>query len=155
MYELGIATQSLKPAHEYTPWVTIDGEHSFNEASAEGLEGFLCKGLLKLAPECKTQIQTSKKLPMKKCFREDAPKSSALLEVYYEALCGGCMDFITRQLHPTYMEFKEYLKVKLYPYGNTMTSPNLDPYGMNLGKDCKDMLSNHTMIVIDYYKQSD
>merc|ERR1712098_1037530 len=51
------------------------------------------------------------------CFREDAPTSSALIEVYYEALCGGCMDFITRQLHPTYMELKEHLNVKFYPYG--------------------------------------
>ena len=132
MYELGIATQSLKPAHEYTPWVTIDGHHYYDESSAESLESYLCSNYLKEAPECKMQTQMLKKLPAKMCFREDAPTSAVLIEVYYEALCGGCMDFITRQLHPTYMEFKEHLNVKFYPYGNTATSKNLDPYGMIL-----------------------
>lgn len=129
MYELGIATQSLKPAHEYTPWVTIDGHHYYDESSAESLESYLCSNYLKEAPECKMQTQMLKKLPAKMCFRENAPTSSVLIEVYYEALCGGCMDFITRQLHSTYMEFKEHLNVKFYPYGNTATSKNLDPYG--------------------------
>ena len=135
MYELGIATQSLKPAHEYTPWVTIDGEHSFDEGTG-GLETFLCSGLLKDAPECKQRTQIMRSAPAKMCYREDAPTTSTLIEVYYEALCGGCMDFITTELHPTYMQFKRYLSVQFYPYGNTMTSENLDPYGKHQSLFC-------------------
>ena len=130
MYELGIATQSLKPSHEYTPWVTINGEHSFDEGTG-GLESYLCNNLLKEAPECKQQTLTLMNAPLKKCYREDTPTTTVLIEVYYEALCGGCIEFITDHLHPVYMEFKKYLHVKLYPYGNTMMSKNLDPYGKN------------------------
>ena len=114
MYELGIATQSLKPAHEYTPWVTIDGEHSFDESTG-GLETFLCSGLLKDTPECKQRTQIMSSAPAKMCYREDAPTTSTLIQVYYEALCGGCMDFITTELHPTYMQFTKYLNVQFYP----------------------------------------
>jgi len=131
MYELGIATQSLKPAHEYTPWVTINGEHSFDEETG-GLEAFLCSDLLKNAPECKQRTQMMSTAPAMMCYREDAPTTSTLIQVYYEALCGGCIEFITTQLHPAYMQFKKYLNVQFYPYGNTVTSGNLDPYGLHV-----------------------
>ena len=135
MYELGIATQSLKPSHEYTPWVTINGEHSFDEGTG-GLESYLCNNLLKEAPECKQQTLTLMNAPLKKCYREDTPTTTVLIEVYYEALCGGCIDFITNHLHPVYMEFKKYLHVKFYPYGNTRMSKNLDPYGKTAQEFC-------------------
>ena len=43
MHEYALRTASLRPAHEYVPWVTIDGEH---EASAEedgGLLAAVCR----------------------------------------------------------------------------------------------------------------
>ena len=127
MYKLGIATASLKPPHEYTPWVTIDDEHS--DDAEDSLESFLCSGLLKEAPECKQQSTSLQSLSVKKCYREDTPVPSVSIELYYEALCGGCMEFITQQLLPTYMQLEKYLKVQLFPYGNTRVSKNLDPYG--------------------------
>jgi len=128
MYDLAIATQSLKPPHEYAPWVTFNGEHSWHheeKGDKGGLESYLCNNLLKEAPECKQQ-----NAQLQKYYREDDPATTVLIEIYYEPLCGGCMDFIINHLHPVYMELKKYLRVKLYPYGNTLMSKNLDRYGM-------------------------
>lgn len=130
MYKLGLATNSLKPPHEYTPWITINEEHSF--AEGPGLESFLCSDLLKEAPECKQQLQNIKTSSLNKCFREDSPAPTVLIEAYYEALCGGCMHFIQQLLEPTYTELHKYLNVQLYPYGNTRISKDLDPYGMHV-----------------------
>ena len=130
MYQLGIDTKSLEPPHEYTPWVTIDGEYSLS--ATKSLESFLCNGALKDAPECSVKSSTLKDPQVKNCYREDVPKPLVSIRAYYEALCGGCIHFITQELEPTYMKLKKYLNVQLYPYGNTRESKDLDPYG-NVG----------------------
>ena len=160
MYKLGVATNSLKPPHEYTPWLTVDGVHS--EVAEDNLEKFLCSGPLKGAPECSDQEITTMMLSppaIKKCYREDAPSTMVSIDVYYEALCGGCVEFITQQLQPTYPHLKKYLNVQLYPYGNTEMSEYLDPYGNkvycpysneNLHKNM--IKHNCRLNVIQYYK---
>ena len=127
MYELGVATKSLHPPHEYTPWITINDEHL--DGAQESLESFLCSGILKGVPECQEQNAQLTESSVRKCYREDTPVPLISIAVYYESLCGGCMGFITQELHPTYMQLQKYLNVELYPYGNTKIGEDLDPYG--------------------------
>ena len=127
MYQLGIATKSLEPPHEYTPWVTIDEEYSL--AATKSLESFLCDGALKDAPECLVRSRPLEDTHVVHCYREDVPDPLISIQAYYEALCGGCIHFITQELEPTYKKLKKYLNVQLYPYGNTRESKDLDPYG--------------------------
>ena len=127
MYQLGVATKSLDPPHEYTPWVTIDGKYSL--AATKSLESVLCNGALKDAPECLHKSSTLKDIELMNCYREDVPDPLVSIQAYYEALCGGCIHFITEELQPTYKKFKKYLNVELYPYGNTKESKDLDPAG--------------------------
>ena len=130
MYQLGIATKSLNPAHEYTPWVTVSGQHF--DAAESDLELFLCNGLLKNAPECKKKnvLNTQNEISIvKNCYRDDVPLPMVSIGAYYEPLCTGCVDYITNQLRPAYLKLNKYLNVELYPYGNTQISKNNDPYG--------------------------
>ena len=143
MYKLGVATKALKPPHEYTPWVTVNDVHS--DEAQESLESFLCSGILKGAPECHGPNTAISDSSVKKCYREDAPVPSVSIEVYYEALCGGCVGFITQELHPTYRQLKKYLNVQFYPYGNTRISKTPDPYG--------NMLDTITICIKKHYHQ--
>ena len=57
MYKLSVATASLKPPHQYAPWVTIDGKHSAD--AEDDLRSFLCKGSLKDVEECHSKTPLS------------------------------------------------------------------------------------------------
>merc|ERR1712136_323124 len=45
-------------------------------------------------------------------------KKSVNVTLAFESLCPGCRNFITSQLWPVYNELKDYMTVKLLPYGN-------------------------------------
>ena len=38
--------------------------------------------------------------------------------LYYEALCGGCHDWILNEMFPTYQKIGKYMEVDFVPYGN-------------------------------------
>jgi len=42
------------------------------------------------------------------------------IELYYESFCGGCQNFILKQLYPTFQKLysKGVFEIALYPYGN-------------------------------------
>ena len=40
------------------------------------------------------------------------------LVLYYEALCGGCHQWITDEMYPTYQKLGKYMDVEFVPYGN-------------------------------------
>lgn len=51
------------------------------------------------------------------------------IDVYYESMCPYSIDFITKQLWPTYQTLGNYMNVRLYPYGNARTVASKDMYG--------------------------
>ena len=42
--------------------------------------------------------------------------------LYYEALCGGCHDWITTELVSTYEKLGKYMDFEFVPYGNAHVS---------------------------------
>ena len=64
---------------------------------------------------------------IKRCFRDDVPTIS--VKVYYEALCPGCIHFLTSELSPTFQKLGKYIDLELFPYGNTKTEAVLDSEG--------------------------
>merc|ERR1712156_432707 len=40
------------------------------------------------------------------------------LTLYYEALCGGCHQWITGEFHETYQKLGQYIDIDFVPYGN-------------------------------------
>ena len=73
------------------------------------------------------ELFNRKRRGVAKCYREDIPTID--VKLYYEALCPGCEHFIKTGLYPTYGKLGKYLKIGLFPYGNTITNPILDPEG--------------------------
>ena len=61
------------------------------------------------------QLQETKVIS--RCYREDVPTID--VNLYYEALCPGCMNFVLNELYPTYQKLNKYINIKLFPYGNT------------------------------------
>jgi len=55
-----------------------------------------------------------------------SPAPPVRVDLYYEALCGGCRDFFTGQLYPTYQSLSAVMDVHLYAYGNAHHSNNTD-----------------------------
>ena len=43
---------------------------------------------------------------------------SVSVTLYYEALCGGCHDWITTELVSTYEKLGQYIDFEFVPYGN-------------------------------------
>merc|ERR1712002_419667 len=43
---------------------------------------------------------------------------SVTIDLYYEALCGGCHHFIIEQLQPAMQKLGKYIDVTIYPFGN-------------------------------------
>ena len=52
-----------------------------------------------------------------RCYREDIPTIS--VNLYYEALCPGCMNFVSHELYPMFQKLHKYVNLKLLPFGNT------------------------------------
>ncbi|XP_074038841.1 GILT-like protein 1 isoform X2 [Leptinotarsa decemlineata] len=48
--------------------------------------------------------------------------------VYYEALCGDSVDFITHQLYPHFSELSDYIDLELIPYGKAVHNYNNGSY---------------------------
>lgn len=63
-------TDALKPAHQYVPWVTINGVHTevMNDKCLSNLLAYLCANYLVKAPECKTVSQLPAVGHRDKCF---------------------------------------------------------------------------------------
>ena len=38
--------------------------------------------------------------------------------LYYEALCGGCHQWISDEMYPTYQKLGKYMDIDFVPYGN-------------------------------------
>ncbi|KAF2896205.1 hypothetical protein ILUMI_09964 [Ignelater luminosus] len=41
-----------------------------------------------------------------------------MVTLFYESLCPGCQEFITKQLYPAYPKLEAYITLDLVPYGN-------------------------------------
>ena len=64
-----------------------------------------------------------------RCYRDDVPTID--VNLYYEGLCGGCMNFVANELYPAYEKLGKYINLQLLPYGNTRTSDTPDSEGNN------------------------
>ena len=51
-----------------------------------------------------------------------------VVELYYESLCPGCREFITRMLGPTWDTMRDTgaMQIAVYPYGNANQTQNPD-----------------------------
>ena len=56
-------------------------------------------------------------ISVSRCYREDVPTID--VNLYYEALCPGCMNFVSTELYPMFQKLHKYVNLKLLPYGNT------------------------------------
>jgi len=50
--------------------------------------------------------------------KPNAKADHVKLVLYYEALCGGCHQWITDEMYPTYQKLGKYMDVEFVPYGN-------------------------------------
>ena len=82
-----------------------------------------------LANLLKRTISRKHKDVTTRCYRDDVPTID--VNLYYEALCGGCMNFLETELYPTYQKLSKYINLKLLPYGNTQMSETPDSQGKN------------------------
>lgn len=51
-----------------------------------------------------------------------------IVELYYESFCGGCQEFMIKQLYPAYQKLYStgIFQIGLYPYGNAEEKQNPD-----------------------------
>jgi len=68
-----------------------------------------------------TQISLAKEIPNSKA-------DSVSVTLYYEALCGGCHDWITTELVSTYEKLGQYIDFEFVPYGNAHQQPDGDSW---------------------------
>ena len=82
----------------------------------DGLDNFL-----------KTPRLNVNKAFVARCYRDDFPTVD--VNLYYEALCPACMNFVSNELYPAYHNLGKYINLKLLPYGNTETWDKTDSEG--------------------------
>ena len=51
-------------------------------------------------------------------FQPSSKADHVKLTLYYEALCGGCHQWITGEFHETYQKLGQYIDIDFVPYGN-------------------------------------
>ncbi|XP_064476912.1 gamma-interferon-inducible lysosomal thiol reductase-like [Ornithodoros turicata] len=51
------------------------------------------------------------------------------VDVYYECMCPFSVNFVIKQLWPTYKKLGDHMEVRLYPYGNARTRTHKDGNG--------------------------
>ena len=49
-------------------------------------------------------------------------KEAVNIQVYYESLCPDSINFITKQLYPTYQALGNYMDIEFIPFGNADVS---------------------------------
>ena len=49
-------------------------------------------------------------------------KETVNIQVYYESLCPDSINFITKQLYPTYQALGNYMDIEFIPFGNADVS---------------------------------
>ena len=59
-----------------------------------------------------------KKSDARRGYRDDVPTVD--VNLYYEALCPYCTDWVDNQLVPTHQKLGKYINFGLFPYGNTI-----------------------------------
>jgi len=68
--------------------------------------------------------------------------------LYYEALCGGCHDWILNEMFPTYQKIGKYMEVDFVPYGNAHQHQNGDSWEITCQhgpKECKGNIQQSCM----------
>nr|XP_039269319.1 gamma-interferon-inducible lysosomal thiol reductase-like isoform X1 [Styela clava] len=75
----------------------------------------------KIASECGVELQCAERH-----WIEDNDAQPVMLDLYFESLCPGCRQFITKMLYPTWKQFLDtkILKIQLYSYGNAKEMKN-------------------------------
>ena len=59
-----------------------------------------------------------RKLSTKYLFLFQPKADHVKVTLYYEALCGGCHQWISDEMYPTYQKLGKYMDVEFVPYGN-------------------------------------
>ncbi|KAL2097631.1 hypothetical protein ACEWY4_006838 [Coilia grayii] len=60
---------------------------------------------------------------LKQCVEYNNTSSDKVaIALYYESLCPGCRQFLTTQLHPTWVMLRDIMDVQLVPFGNAVES---------------------------------
>ena len=88
-----------------------------NLSNNKGLDNFLQTTSLRMNKDVTTR-----------CYRDDVPTID--VNLYYEALCGGCINFVENEVYPTFQKLSKYINLKLLPYGNTQMT-GTDSQGKN------------------------
>ena len=65
-----------------------------------------------------TRENLRKEFDFKFQFQPSSKADHVKLTLYYEALCGGCHQWITGEFHETYQKLGQNIDIDFVPYGN-------------------------------------
>jgi len=120
------AAQKTDPAHQYVPWVTVNGVHdrSVEDQIIDNLVRYACSQYTgsDIPAVCQNQAASNKK-----CLNDDQPLQILALT---ESLCPYCQHFILGSLNEAVntKDIEKIANITMIPFGNAKETQSGDHY---------------------------